>query len=45
MINLFKSHSVRPLCANRGDNEYLGMNTVVVFSGIKLCRGSSGIFY
>lgn len=30
-INLFKSHSVRWLCANKGDNECLGMNSVVFF--------------
>lgn len=47
VINLFKSHSLRWLCANKGDNEYLGMNSGFFFfsSGNKLCRGSSGAFY
>lgn len=31
VINLFKSHSLRWLCANKGDNECLGMNSVVFF--------------
>lgn len=44
VVHLFKSHSLRPLCANRGDNKCLSMNTVVVFSDNKLCKCSSRVF-